>query len=314
MYPACMMTWTLCHTHSPTFVSYHLTQENTSFDAQQECERAENKRRKYTDSQGHLGQKEVHHHSLANKWSRSSYLIDLNTLKHFNEELLVNEGHPGMFVWGKIAKFHSVVFINSNAVKYISHHLMLFESMTLAVGYCNKILKLYFEQQCSTVFIILRQCSTSLLALTPTKTADYGRCVKKITNPIDWNTACNDILSTWIVNFLILNYFSTLKRQMLLKFTFNMFKESKTFWNRMTCQFHVCWWPCDVSSQDIIRYDIDLAPVSLMIFRSNSKLDQNLKCSGLKYTLLIITKFCTHHGSGTLVMCANFQCDHLSMF
>ena len=139
------------------------------------------------------------------------------------------------------------------------------------------------------------------LGINPNQDSRLWQLCKKITNPIDWNTACNDILSTWIVNFHILNYFSTLKRQMLLKFTFNMFKESKTFWTRMTSQFHVCWWPCDVSSQDIIRYDIDLAPVSLMIFRSNSKLDQNLKCSGLKYTLLIRTKFCTHHGSGTVL-------------
>ena len=37
------------------------------------------------------------------------------------------------------------------------------------------------------------------------------------------------------------------------------------------------------------------APVPLTIFRSNSKLNQNLECSNFKYTSPITTKFCTHH-------------------
>ena len=56
-----------------------------------------------------------------------------------------------------------------------------------------------------------------------------------------------------------------------------------------------------------------LAPVPLTIFRSNSKFDQNLQCSGLKCTLLItiIMKFCTRHDSVTVVTCAKFCCDYV---
>ena len=32
-----------------------------------------------------------------------------------------------------------------------------------------------------------------------------------------------------------------------------------------------------------------------MVFRSNSKLDQNLECCSLRYSHPITTKFCTHH-------------------
>ena len=39
------------------------------------------------------------------------------------------------------------------------------------------------------------------------------------------------------------------------------------------------------------------APFPLTLFRSNSKFNQNLPCSGLKYTLPITTKFCTRHDS-----------------
>ena len=49
-------------------------------------------------------------------------------------------------------------------------------------------------------------------------------------------------------------------------------------------------------------------------FRSNSKLDQNLKCPGLKCTQLITIKFCTNHNSVTIMICAKFCCDQLSMF
>ena len=56
-----------------------------------------------------------------------------------------------------------------------------------------------------------------------------------------------------------------------------------------------------------------LAPVPLTIFRSNSKFDQNLLCSGLKCTLPITTEFCTRHDSVTVVTCAKFRCDRLSI-
>ena len=56
------------------------------------------------------------------------------------------------------------------------------------------------------------------------------------------------------------------------------------------------------------------APVPLTIFRSNSKFDQNLQCSSLKCTLPTTTKFCTRHHSVTVVTCAQFCCDLLSIF
>ena len=56
------------------------------------------------------------------------------------------------------------------------------------------------------------------------------------------------------------------------------------------------------------------APVPLTIFRSNSKFNQNLQCSGLKYILPITTKFCTRHDSYTVVTCARFRCDRFNIF
>ena len=58
----------------------------------------------------------------------------------------------------------------------------------------------------------------------------------------------------------------------------------------------------------------NLARVTLTIFRSNSKLDQNLKCAGFKCTLPTTTNFCTRHGCVTVVTCAKFRCDRLSIF
>ena len=46
------------------------------------------------------------------------------------------------------------------------------------------------------------------------------------------------------------------------------------------------------------------APVPLTLFRSNSKFDQNVECSSLKYASPITTKFCTRHDSNTVVTCA----------
>ena len=56
------------------------------------------------------------------------------------------------------------------------------------------------------------------------------------------------------------------------------------------------------------------APVPLTIFRPNSKFDQNLQCSSLKCILPTTTKFCTRHDSVTVVTCAKFRCDRLSIF
>ena len=42
--------------------------------------------------------------------------------------------------------------------------------------------------------------------------------------------------------------------------------------------------------------------------------DQNLQYSGLKCSLPITTKFCTRHDSVTVVTCAKFSCDRLSVF
>ena len=58
----------------------------------------------------------------------------------------------------------------------------------------------------------------------------------------------------------------------------------------------------------------DLAPFPLMIFPSNSKFNQSLPFSALRYTRPITTKFCTRHDSVTVVTCAQFLCDRLSLF
>ena len=57
-----------------------------------------------------------------------------------------------------------------------------------------------------------------------------------------------------------------------------------------------------------------LAPVPLSIFRSNSKFDENSKHSSVKYTRPITTIFCTRHDSVTVVTCAKYRCDRLSIF
>ena len=54
------------------------------------------------------------------------------------------------------------------------------------------------------------------------------------------------------------------------------------------------------------------APVTLKVFRSNSKFDKNLEYSGLKYAQPITMKNCTRHDSVTVVTCATFRCDRLS--
>ena len=77
-----------------------------------------------------------------------------------------------------------------------------------------------------------------------------------------------------------------------------------------TNQFYLIYWPVVINSTSFT----DLLPVPLTIFRSNLKFDQTLQCSGFKCTLLITTKFCTRHDSVTVVTCAKFCCDQLSIF
>ena len=57
-----------------------------------------------------------------------------------------------------------------------------------------------------------------------------------------------------------------------------------------------------------------LVPIPLTKFPSNLKLNPNLQCSKLKHTLPITTKLCTHHDSVTVVTCAKYHCDRLSIF
>ena len=51
------------------------------------------------------------------------------------------------------------------------------------------------------------------------------------------------------------------------------------------------------------------SPVPLTVFWSNSKCDQNLECSSLKYAQPITTEFCTGLDSCTVVTCAKCRCD-----
>ena len=53
--------------------------------------------------------------------------------------------------------------------------------------------------------------------------------------------------------------------------------------------------------------------VPLTVFRSNSKFDQNLKCSGLTCTTPITTKYCTCHYSVTVVTCAKCRFHRLNI-
>ena len=56
----------------------------------------------------------------------------------------------------------------------------------------------------------------------------------------------------------------------------------------------------------------DQAPVPLTIFRSNSKLVQNVTCFEMFST--ITTIFCTRPNSVNVVTCTEFRCDRLSIF
>ena len=60
--------------------------------------------------------------------------------------------------------------------------------------------------------------------------------------------------------------------------------------------------------------NLSQAPVPVTLFRLNLKFNKKLKCSSLKCAQLITTKFCTHHDSYTVVMCAKFCCVRSSTF
>ena len=97
-----------------------------------------------------------------------------------------------------------------------------------------------------------------------------------------------------------------------------------TFWrnNYVFIALCVCWvvvW-FDVKWDDAWREAVFslnvwpvLAPVPLTVFRSNSKLGQDLECFGLNYAQPITTTFCIRHGSYTVVTWAKFRCDRPNM-
>ena len=75
-----------------------------------------------------------------------------------------------------------------------------------------------------------------------------------------------------------------------------------------------CLKVCSGADQRKHQSSASLGPVPLTIFRSNSKFDQNLQCSSLKFILPSSTRFCTRHDSYTVVTCAKFHCDLLNVF
>ena len=83
-------------------------------------------------------------------------------------------------------------------------------------------------------------------------------------------------------------------------------------------QWHVAWLAISNYLNQMMNkftnaYVCHQAPVPLTIFRSNSKFDQNLPCSGFKCTRPITTTFCTRHDSVTVVTCAKFRCDPIAV-
>ena len=73
-------------------------------------------------------------------------------------------------------------------------------------------------------------------------------------------------------------------------------------------------WLCAVRHYSITWTNVDLAPVPLSIFRSNSKFDENSERSSFEYTRPITTIFCTRHDSETVVTCAKYLCDRRRIF
>ena len=71
---------------------------------------------------------------------------------------------------------------------------------------------------------------------------------------------------------------------------------------------------CPISNSSInYKASWNQAPVPLMIFRLNSKFDQNMQCSGLKRIQSSTMTFCTRHDSTTVVACAKYRRDRLSI-
>ena len=59
---------------------------------------------------------------------------------------------------------------------------------------------------------------------------------------------------------------------------------------------------------------LDMTPVPLNIFRSNSKFDENSERSSFEYTRPVTMIFCTCHDSDTVVTCAKYRCDRPRIF
>ena len=74
------------------------------------------------------------------------------------------------------------------------------------------------------------------------------------------------------------------------------------------------YWQLPISTQLPWWWSVSRHPIPLMVFRSNSKFDQNLECCSLKHAQLIATKFCTCHDSYTVVICAKFHWDQQRIF
>ena len=69
-----------------------------------------------------------------------------------------------------------------------------------------------------------------------------------------------------------------------------------------------------VACSSVKPSQLDLAPVPLSIFRSNSKFDENSERSSFEYTRPITTIFCTRHDSDIVVTCAKYRCDRWYTF
>ena len=102
---------------------------------------------------------------------------------------------------------------------------------------------------------------------------------------------------------------------------------SSTNYHQVTCSLYVFsdttkWFISDIrmfvhGTSDTAKWNLnaycDQAPVPITIIQLNQRFDQNLQCSGLRYTLPITMKFCTCHDSVTVVTCAKFSCDRLNV-
>ena len=66
------------------------------------------------------------------------------------------------------------------------------------------------------------------------------------------------------------------------------------------------------SRHDVTIMGKNLAPVAITIFRSNSKFDQNLECSGFGHGQSITTKFCVRQDGVAVVTYVEFCCNRLN--